>query len=129
MIVYLFNYIQPFRRGVLSMLTPSNISRFLVAVDCEVTATERERYIDILDDIFDNPTPIIAMQRSGLTMRIFGADLTVLENRLLQSHARLSPKELQRPLHIFVLVTNISNGLATLIRDYRPYSEQELVTS
>jgi hypothetical protein len=127
MILYLFTCIQPFRRTLLSMLAPSDISRLLTATRCTVTATERGSHMNVLDDIFKDSSSITAMQKSRLTVRLFGSDLQILEGRLLQPYTHVQHQERHRALHIFVLVTSVSDGLPTLVHDYRPDSEHGFV--
>lgn len=127
MIVYLFNCIEPFRSSLLCMLRPSDIARLLLAVQCKVTNAERDRYMNILDEIFEDSSPVRAMQKSGLRVRMFGADLVALQDQLMHPNTCMSSKGLQRPLHVFILVNDIVDRLATLVRDYRPDEEQGFV--
>jgi hypothetical protein len=65
MILYLFTCIQPFRRTLLFMLAPSDISRLLTATRCTVTATERGSHMNVLDDIFKDSSVITAVSSTG----------------------------------------------------------------
>lgn len=127
MIIYLFDCIEPFRSSLLCMLRPFDIARLLLAVQCKVTNAERDRYMNILDEIFEDSSPILAMQKSGLRVRMFGADLVALQDQLMHPNTCMNFKGLQRPLHVFILVNDIVDSLATLVRDYRPDEEQGFV--
>jgi hypothetical protein len=126
----LFTYVFPFRDTLLSMLAPSEISKLFAALQCDPLPHEREKYLDVLDDIFEDSGVIHAMAKLGLTVRIFGADLEKLQARLDNPCAYSEPSVDERPFHIFVLVADSGNGpdhLATLVRDYRPETERGVI--
>jgi hypothetical protein len=125
---HMFIQIEPFRSAVLSLLLPFDVSRLLKAMQCELSEWEKSVYLNVLDDIFEDTTAITKMAEAGMTVRIFGSDLTRLEERLRSpsAHCVSSIQEYR----LFVLVSYRSdepNGNATLVRDYRQASEQGFV--
>lgn len=128
MLKYLFTSIEPFRCALLCMLAPFEIAKLLDAMNCEVTDWERKTHMDILDDIFDDSTVITTMRRLDMTVRLFGADLEILERRLLEPRAELTQGTSERPLNVFVLASHRSNhheNPTSLLREYELLSREE----
>jgi hypothetical protein len=124
---YLFTSILPFRGILLSILAPFEISNLLEALQCDLSPWEKGRFLDVLDDIFEDSRVIYSMAKLGMTIRIFGADLQTLQARLCKPSAYFASSAYGRSLHIFVLVVDHrcgSDQLSTLVRDYRPEADQ-----
>lgn len=124
----LFVHIQPFRSCLLSLLRPFDIARLQDAIGCKLSIWEREKYMNILDDIFENSAVIKQLVAAGLTIRIFGADFERLESRLQQPRVHDIP--FRQTYRLFVLVSDSYNkdkSGSTLVRDYRQSTEQGFV--
>jgi hypothetical protein len=127
-IITLFTCILPFRDALLSMLAPFDISKFRAAVNCTLTLWEETTYLDVLDDIFEDASIIHKMTELGLTVRVFGADLDILIDRLEWPCRYVARFPTDQTFHVFVLVTENpikTDQVASLLRDYRPECEQE----
>ncbi len=125
-----FMNLSPFRTTILSLLPPFEISKLLAALSCDLTPAEWKLHMNLLDDIFEDTTPIILMKRLGMTVRVFGADLKLLEERVRDPCGYLKENRHDRALNVFVLVTDVSSKtdpIATLVRDYRPTVEHDYV--
>jgi hypothetical protein len=125
----LFTCILPFRDMLLSVLTPFDIAKLLEAIQYTLPPWERERHMDVLDDVFEDSSIIHRMARLGLTVRIFGADLEAMQKRLSHPFDHLASGADDRIFQIFVLVADNRGGSSKLVRDYRPKLEQDDVPS
>jgi hypothetical protein len=125
---YLFVCIEPFRRMILSLLRPFEISTFLKATRCRLSTWEQERYIRIIDDIFEDSSTISRMVSAGLTVRILGSDIDKLRTRLRDPPTYTS-NHLEQ-YYLFVLVSEsprYPNRRPTLVRDFREDTEHGFV--
>ncbi|OAL07196.1 hypothetical protein IQ06DRAFT_299842 [Phaeosphaeriaceae sp. SRC1lsM3a] len=130
--VYVFTCIAPFRSMLLSMLAPFDISKLRDAFQCTITPWEQEKYMDLLDDVFEDSSIIHKIVRLGMTVRIFGADLEAMETRLSHPLGALKSCADGRIFQIFVLVADDrgpSGRSSRLVRDYRPESERDDIPS
>src|SRR4051812_37579195 len=99
-----FLNVEPFRRNMLSILSPHEIAKLRAALNCDLTPAEWKRHMNILDDIFEDATPIRLMQKLGMTVRIFGADLDLLERRIRNPCEYLkTTRHHHRDLNLFIL--------------------------
>ncbi len=124
----LFVRIEPFRSTVLSLLCPFEISTFLQATRCHLSEWERNRYLDILDDIFEDSAIITQMVAAGMTVRIVGSDVARLQIRLTDPSTYYASAA--QDFYFFVLVSDSSRdseSQSTLIRDYRQEPEYGFV--
>ncbi|KAF2680620.1 hypothetical protein K458DRAFT_311100 [Lentithecium fluviatile CBS 122367] len=123
MIFYAFIHVEPFKRTLLQYLRPFDIAKLLEALGCSLGTWERNNHMDLLDDIFHDSKEISLIRNLGMTVRIFGADLGILESRLKNPRPYLQEYGETHPLHVFVLVTDtISNDteqISTMVRDFR----------
>lgn len=119
-----FIRIEPFRSCLLSLLLPYDIARLQDAIRCRLSDWERETYMNVLDDIFEDSRVIRQMVAAGMTVRIFGADFETLKLRL--QHPRAYETSSRHNYCLFVLVSNSSDeneGGETLVRDFRQPNE------
>ena len=75
-------YVILYRRVFLETLRPFDITNLLAVIRCEIIPSERERYINIMDDIFNNTGDLALIKTFSITIRIFGSDLEVIKERL-----------------------------------------------
>ena len=120
--------IEPFRREILSLLQPFEISKLSRATRCKLSEWEQKTYMKILNDIFEDTSIIGHMVEAGMTVRILGPDIKRLQMRL--EHPPAYSASPTPEYHLFVLVSDHAMGsanTATLVRDYRRSSEQGFV--
>ncbi|KAF2439134.1 hypothetical protein P171DRAFT_448625 [Karstenula rhodostoma CBS 690.94] len=112
-----FRFFEPFRDNILRMLLPSEISTLLSVLNTTVSEWERSKHMDIMYEIFQDIGELSRIQDLGLTIRIFGSDLHLLDmkirdpERIIGNHRKFS---------IFVLISGHSeDGFPTLNKDFR----------
>lgn len=115
-----FSNVEPFRGSILRMLLPSEIASLLAALHCSVSAWERMMHMDIMHEIFQDIRELNTMQSLGLTVRIFGSDLEIINRKIRDPWAST---DVSRCLYVFVLISErCSDGSSTLHKDFRSNS-------
>jgi hypothetical protein len=74
--------------------------------------------MDIIDDIFEDSNDIRIMEDQGMTIRIFGSDLDIMERRLQHPSSFWMRSDIHRPFRVFVVVTG-QDQTAALLQDFR----------
>ena len=119
----IFCDVGPVRCLLLSMLRPFDIANLLSAIQCEVSCWERQRHMDVIDDILQDSRDISVMKDLGMTVRIFGSDIAILERRL-RHPLEFQNSSTNRPFYVFVVVT--SPNTTALFHDFRRTGQQHL---
>jgi hypothetical protein len=104
------------------MLPPFDIAKLLEASQCKLSGWERLRHMDIIDDIVEDNQDFHWMRDQGITIKIFGSDLDILEQRLVNPsdfHTRFG---LDHSLNFFVIAT----GPSGLFHDFRKSAAKDL---
>jgi hypothetical protein len=129
MLETIFLCYEPIRGALLRMLSPFDIAKLLAALSSKLSPWERSTHMNILDEIFEDSSFVATASKLGMTVRIFGADLKTLEDRLHYPCQYLATETKDRPFYLFVLVTDLLAGTdtATLVREYRAEQERNLV--
>lgn len=123
-----FVNVTPFRATLLSMLRPFDIAKLLVAIDCGLSEWERERHMDVLDDIIEDNQDITIMKKLGITVRLFGSDLSLLQRRLWDPCSYLVEFCERRSFHVFVVATaRQEDDATTFVYDFRVKGDRHLV--
>ena len=99
----------------MGMLRPHDIARLAAALGCDLTKAERNRFMDIIDDIFPDRSELRKLQELGCRIDIFGTDMRKLALRLS------SPRYYERQfgfgyLQVFVLVSSPERSLGSTIQ-------------
>ena len=81
MLTVLFN-ITDVRRSILRNLRPYDIARFLAATGCQITEKEREKFMNLVDDIFLDSDEIKILLDAGVKIILLGHQLHLLHDRL-----------------------------------------------
>ena len=79
--------------------------------------------MDLFGDVFEDNSDIALMKKLGMTIRVFGRDLDVMEDRLRDPLGHAEKFGDQKSFHIFVVVSTPLSGTNTtsvLLRDFRP---------
>lgn len=113
-----FTNFEPFRSSVLRMLLPSDISSLLAAIDCTVSSWERSTHMDIMHEIFQDFQDLISMQNLGLTVRIFGSDLELLNKKIRDPWAFRNAED-NHCYYIFIIISDQCDGTSRLHKDFR----------
>lgn len=122
-----FIVIEPFRSTLLSMLRPFDIAKLLAATGCSLDPWEQQRHMDVVDDIVEDNRDITLLKRLGITMRLFGSDLGLLQQRLLDPCSYLARFADRDIFHIFVVATGLDmDRNTTFVREFRAKDEHHL---
>ncbi|KAK7179088.1 hypothetical protein PSPO01_14871 [Paraphaeosphaeria sporulosa] len=113
-----FTNVEPFRSSVLRMLLPSEITSLLAALGCTVSPWERSTHMDIMHEIFQDFQDLVSMQNLGLTVRVFGSDLDLLNKKIQDPWAFRNAEDTRR-YYIFIIISDEFDGAPRLHKDFR----------
>jgi hypothetical protein len=125
----IFTHIEPFRSTLLRMLLPFEIAQLLVALHCQLSEWEAKTHMNLMQDVFQDCGEISKLCDLGLTVRIFGADLDLLKQRLEDPLTYIKSHGKERMFSVFVMVSerpSLENGhTSAFARDFRPVSQHQ----
>jgi hypothetical protein len=117
-ILYIFQYVAPFKTELLLMLKPTEIVSFIYAIKAELRPKEIDVYLQLWREIFVSKSAVKSMVENSLTASLIGRDLLTISSVIARASIPIYDRDLNFTCELFQRKASIL--IATRLKDVLP---------